>query len=539
MAVKIIELDEKARKSIEAGVNKLADTVKVTLGPKGRNVVIEDKIFAPTVTNDGVTIAKAIYLADPHENMGAQVIKEAASKTNETAGDGTTTAVLLAQAIFREGLKNVVAGANPIALKKGIDKAVEKAVEAIKKNSQKIKGKDDIAFVAAISSADENIGQLIADAMEKVTTEGVITVEKSKTSRTYTDVVMGMQFDRGYVSPNMVTDTHKMEAVLEDPYILITDKKIRSGQDLVPALELVVKNGGKLLIVADDVVDDALATLIVNKLKGIVTCVAVQAPGYADRKKDMLLDIAILTGGKIINEEIGMDLKDITLDCFGKAKLVKVQKGNTIIVDGAGNRQEIKERIESIKNRLPLAKDDYEVEILNGRMASLQGGIAVIKVGAATEPEMREKKFRVEDALNATKAAVAEGIVPGGGTAYINAIPEVAQLVDTLHGDEKTGAAIIMKALEEPLRQIARNAGVDDSVVVEKVMNSEKGIGYDALSENYVDMFKVGIIDPVKVTRSALQYAASAAGMMLTTDSTVAEKGETKTPPPPPMDLDD
>lgn len=539
MAAKIIAFDERARRSIEAGVNKLADAVKVTLGPKGRNVVLEKKYGSPTITNDGVTIAKEIELEDPYENMGAQLVKEVASKTNDIAGDGTTTATLLAQAIVREGLKNVASGANPIILKKGMEKAVEKAVESIKKNSQKLKGKDDMAFVATISSGDEKIGQLIADAMEKVTAEGVITIEENKASDTIIEVVEGMQFDKGYVSPYMVTDNEKMEALLEDPYILITDKKINNVQDLLPALELVVKNGGKMLLIAEDVEGDALATLVVNKLRGTFTCVAVKAPGYGDRRKEMLRDIAILTGGEVISEEVGMNIKEIKLEWFGKAKSVKVQKENTIIVNGAGNSKAIKDRVESIKKQIELTTSSYDKEKLNERLAKLAGGVAVIRVGAATETEMKEKKYRVEDALNATRAAVEEGIVPGGGTAYINTLPDVKELVNTLHGDEKTGASIILKALEEPLRQITVNAGIDGSVIVEKVKNNDKGIGFDAAKEEYVDMFKAGIVDPVKVTRSALQNAASVAAMILTTESAVAEKPEKKKAPSMPAgDMD-
>jgi chaperonin GroEL len=539
MAAKIIAFDEKARRSIEAGVNKLADAVKVTLGPKGRNVVLEKKYGSPTITNDGVTIAKEIELEDPYENMGAQLVKEVASKTNDVAGDGTTTATLLAQAIVREGLKNVASGANPIILKKGMEKAVEKAVESIKKNSQKLKGKDDMAFVATISSGDEKIGQLIADAMEKVTAEGVITIEENKASDTIIEVVEGMQFDKGYVSPYMVTDNEKMEALLEDPYILITDKKINNVQDLLPALELVVKNGGKMLLIAEDVEGDALATLVVNKLRGTFTCVAVKAPGFGDRRKEMLRDIAILTGGEVISEEVGMNIKEIKLEWFGKAKSVKVQKENTIIVNGAGNSKAIRDRVESIKKQIELTTSSYDKEKLNERLAKLAGGVAVIRVGAATETEMKEKKYRVEDALNATRAAVEEGIVPGGGTAYINTLPDVKELVNTLQGDEKTGASIILRALEEPLRQIAINAGIDGSVIVEKVKNNDKGIGFDAAKEEYVDMFKAGIVDPVKVTRSALQNAASVAAMILTTESAVAEKPEKKKAPSMPAgDMD-
>jgi len=539
MAGKMIAFDVDARKAIERGVNQLADTVKVTLGPKGRNVVLEKKYGSPIITNDGVTIAKEIEFEDPYENMGAQLVKEVASKTNDVAGDGTTTATLLAQAIVREGMKNIAAGANPILLKKGIEKATDKAVEVIKNNSQKIKGKSDMAFVATISSADETIGNLIADAMEKVTAEGVITVEENKASDTIIEVVEGMQFDRGYISPYMITDNEKMEAVLEDPYILITDKKISNAQDLLPALELIVRNGGKLLLIAEDVEGDALATLVVNKLRGTFTCVAVKAPGFGDRRKDMLRDIAILTGGQVISEEVGLDIKEIKLNWLGKAKSVKVQKENTVIVGGAGDQKEIKDRIESIKKQIEVTTSSYDKEKLNERLAKLAGGVAVIRVGAATETEMKEKKYRVEDALNATRAAVEEGIVAGGGTAYINALPEVAKLVDTLSGDEKTGATIILKALEEPLRQIAANAGLDGSVIVEKVKNSEKGIGFDAAKERYVNMFEAGIIDPAKVTRSALQNAASVAAMILTTESAVAEIPEKKKNPPAPAgDMD-
>jgi len=536
MASKIITYDVKARKLIESGVNKLADAVKITLGPKGRNVVLEKKYGSPVVTNDGVTIAKEIEFEDPYENMGAQLVKEVASKTNDVAGDGTTTATLLAQAIVREGMKNIAAGANPIILKKGIEKATDKAVEVIRSNSQRIKGRDDMAFVATISSGDETIGSLIADAMEKVTAEGVITIEENKAFDTVIEVVEGMQFDKGYISPYMVTDSEKMEAVLEDPYILITDRKISNAQDLLPALELLVRNGGKMLLIAEDVEGDALATLVVNKLRGTFTCVAVKAPGYGDRRKEMLRDIAILTGGQVISEEVGMDIREIKLEWLGKAKSVKIQKENTVIVGGAGNQKEIKDRIESIKKQIELTTSDYDREKLNERLAKLAGGVAVIRVGAATETEMKEKKYRVEDALNATRAAVEEGIVPGGGTAYINAIPEVAKLVDSLHGDEKTGASIILKALEEPLRQIVANAGIDGSVVVERIKKSEKGIGFDAVKEEYVDMFEAGIIDPVKVTRSALQNAASIAAMILTTESAVAEKPEKKKNMPMPAD---
>lgn len=534
MSAKMITYDLEARKAIEAGVNKLANTVKVTLGPKGRNVVLDKKYGSPVITNDGVTIAKEIELEDPYENMGAQLVKEVASKTNDSAGDGTTTATLLAQAIVREGMKNLAAGANPIILKRGIDKATEKTVETLKNNSRKIQGKNDMAFVATISSGDEEIGKLVADAMEKVTSDGVITIEESKTSETYIEYVEGMSFDRGYISHYMVTDSEKMEAVIDDPYILITDKKISSAQDLLPALELIVKNGGKLLIIAEDVEGDALATLIVNKLRGTFTCVAVKAPGYGDRRKEMLQDIAILTGGQVISDELGMSLKDIKLEWFGKAKSVKVQKENTIIVDGAGDQKAIKDRVESIRKQIEETTSEYDKEKLNERLAKLAGGVAVIRVGAATETEMKEKKYRVEDALNATKAAVEEGIVPGGGTAFINAIPEVEKLVNSLEGDEKTGASIILRALEEPLRQIAVNAGVDGSVIVDRVKKSEKGTGYDAAKEQFVNMFEAGIIDPAKVARCALQNASSIASMILTTESAVADKPKKETPPPMP-----
>lgn len=537
MAAKTIIYDEKARKAIEAGVNILANTVKVTLGPKGRNIVLDKKYGTPSIVNDGVTIAKEIELEEPYENMGAQLVKEVASKTNDVAGDGTTTATLLAQAIVREGLKNLASGANPMIMKKGMEKAVNKTVELIKGNSKKIDGRGDMEFVATISSGDETIGKLIADAMEKVTADGVITIEENKTSDTVIEIVEGMQFDRGYISPYMVTDSEKMEAVLEEPYILITDKKLNNVQELLPALELIMKNGNKMLIIAEDVEGDALATLIVNKLRGTFACVAVKAPGFGDRRKEMLRDIAILTGGQVISDEVGMDLKEIKIDWLGKSKSVKVQKENTIIVDGAGDSKAIKDRVESIKKQIEVTTSEYDKEKLNERLAKLAGGVAVIKVGAATETEMKEKKLRVEDALNATRAAVEEGIVPGGGTAYINVLGELKELVDTLEGDEKTGASIIQKALEEPLRQIVINAGLDGSVVAEKVKNSAKGIGFDVIKEEYVDMFKAGIVDPVKVTRSALQNAASISAMILTTESAVAEKPEKKnTPPMPDMD---
>ncbi|MCX7841913.1 MAG: chaperonin GroEL [Clostridia bacterium] len=529
---KEIKFGEEARRALESGVNQLADTVKVTLGPKGRNVVLDKKFGSPMITNDGVTIAKEIELEDKFENMGAQLVKEVATKTNDVAGDGTTTATLLAQAIIREGMKNVAAGANPMILKKGIAKAVDAAVEGIKEISQKIKGKEDIARVASISANDEVIGSLIADAMEKVTNDGVITVEESKTMGTNLEVVEGMQFDRGYVSPYMITDTEKMEAVLDDPYILITDKKISSIQDILPVLEQIVQQGKKLVIIAEDVEGEALATLVVNKLRGTFTCVAVKAPGFGDRRKAMLQDIAILTGGEVITEELGLDLKETKINQLGRARQVKVQKENTIIVDGAGSQAEIKKRIASIKSQIEETTSDFDREKLQERLAKLSGGVAVIQVGAATETEMKEKKLRIEDALAATKAAVEEGIVSGGGTALINVIPKVKKLLDTTSGDEKTGVQIIVRALEEPVRQIAANAGLEGSVIVEKIKSSEMGIGFDALNEKYVNMIEVGIVDPAKVTRSALQNAASVASMVLTTESVVADKPE-KEPPMP------
>jgi len=523
---KDIKFGEEARKALETGVNKLADTVKVTLGPKGRNVVLDKKFGAPMITNDGVTIAKEIELEDPFENMGAQLVKEVATKTNDVAGDGTTTATLLAQAMIREGLKNVAAGANPMILRKGIAKAVDAAVEGIKEVSQKVKGKEDIARVASISANDDFIGSLIADAMEKVTNDGVITVEESKTMGTNLEVVEGMQFDRGYVSAYMVTDTEKMEAVLDDPYILITDKKISNIQEILPILEQIVQQGKKLVIIAEDVEGEALGTLVVNKLRGTFTCVAVKAPGFGDRRKAMLQDIAILTGGEVISEEVGLDLKEARLEQLGRARQVKVQKENTIIVDGAGSQEEIKKRIASIKAQIEETTSDFDREKLQERLAKLSGGVAVIQVGAATETEMKEKKLRIEDALAATKAAVEEGIVAGGGTALINAIPKVQKLLDTVSGDEKTGVQIVLRALEEPVRQIAANAGLEGSVIVEKLKASEPGIGFDALNEKYVNMIEAGIVDPAKVTRSALQNAASVASMVLTTESVVADKPE-------------
>jgi len=520
---KDIKYGEEARKALERGVNHLADTVKVTLGPKGRNVVLDKKFGSPLITNDGVTIAKEIELEDKFENMGAQLLKEVATKTNDVAGDGTTTATLLAQAIIREGLKNLAAGANPMILKKGIAKAVDTAVEGIKEISQKVKGKEDIARVASISANDEVIGNLIADAMEKVTNDGVITVEESKTMGTNLEVVEGMQFDRGYVSPYMVTDTEKMEAVLDDPYILITDKKISNVQDILPILEQIVQQGRKLVIIAEDVEGEALATLVVNKLRGTFTCVAVKAPGFGDRRKAMLGDIAILTGGEVISDELGLELKDTKLNQLGRARQVKVQKENTIIVDGAGSPDEIKKRIASIKAQIEETTSDFDREKLQERLAKLSGGVAVIQVGAATETEMKEKKLRIEDALAATKAAVEEGIVAGGGTAYINVIPKVKKLLDSTTGDERTGVQIVVKSLEEPVRQIAENAGLEGSVIVEKVMGSEPGVGFDALKEEYVNMIEAGIVDPAKVTRSALQNAASVASMLLTTEAIVSD----------------
>ena len=528
---KDLKYAEEARHALERGVNKLADTVKITLGPKGRNVVLDKKFGAPMITNDGVTIAKEIELEDRFENMGAQLVKEVATKTNDVAGDGTTTATLLAQAIVREGIKNIAAGANPMILRRGIMMAVEEAVKSIQTSSKKVAGKQDIARVAAISSDDPYVGDLIADAMEKVTNDGVITVEESKTMGTELEVVEGMQFDRGYVSAYMVTDSDKMEAVLEDPYILITDKKISNIQEILPVLEKIVQAGRKLVIIAEDVEGEALATLVVNKLRGTFTCVAVKAPGFGDRRKAMLQDIATLTGGTVITEELGLELKETTVDQLGRARQVKIMKENTIIVDGAGNMDAIKARISSIKSQIEETTSDFDREKLQERLAKLSGGVAVIKVGAATETEMKEKKLRIEDALAATRAAVEEGIVPGGGTAYINALPKVAALLDHTVGDVKTGVRIVLKALEEPVRQIATNAGLDGSVICEKVKNSAIGIGFDALNEAYVDMVEIGIVDPAKVTRSALQNAASIASTLLTTEAVVADIPE----PEPPM----
>ena len=510
---------------MQSGIDKLANTVKITLGPKGRNVVLDKKYGAPLITNDGVTIAKEIELDDPFENMGAQLVKEVATKTNDAAGDGTTTATLLAQALVREGMKNIAAGANPMVLKKGMDQAVDTAVETIIANSKKIEGSEEIARVGAVSAADENIGKLIAEAMEKVTADGVITLEESKTAETYSEVVEGMQFDRGYIAPYMVTDTDKMEAVLDDAYILITDKKISNIQEILPLLEQIVKAGKKLLIIAEDVEGEALSTLIVNKLRGTFTCVAVKAPGFGDRRKEMLQDIAILTGGQVISSELGLELSETTMEQLGRARQVVVQKENTIIVDGAGNSDDIKARVGQIKSQIENTTSDFDREKLQERLAKLSGGVAVIKVGAATEVEMKEKKLRIEDALAATKAAVEEGIVAGGGTALINAMPAVKKLVDKLSGDEKTGAQIVYKALEEPVRQIAVNAGLEGSVIIDKIIRSRKvGYGFNAYTSEYVDMIPAGIVDPTKVTRSALQNAASVASMVLTTESLVADK---------------
>ena len=518
---------EEARRALERGVNQLANTVKVTMGPKGRNVVLDKKYGAPLITNDGVTIARDIELDDAFENMGAQLVKEVATKTNDIAGDGTTTATLLAQAFVREGLKNVTAGANPMVVRKGIAKAVDVAVAEIKKNSQKINGSDDIARVATISSGDEFIGKLIAEAMEKVTADGVITVEESKTAETYSEVVEGMQFDRGYITPYMITDTEKMEAVIDDAYLLITDKKISNIQEILPLLESIVKSGKKLVIIAEDVEGEALSTLIVNKLRGTFTCVAVKAPGFGDRRKEMLKDIAILTGGTVISSELGYELSEADVSMLGHAAQVKVQKENTIIVGGSGDQKAIRDRVAEIRNEISLSTSDFDREKLQERLAKLAGGVAVIKVGAATEVEMKEKKLRIEDALNATKAAVEEGIVAGGGTAYVNAIPAVAKEVSKVEGDEKTGVRIVMKALEEPVKQIAANAGIDGSIVLERIKNARKvGYGFDAYKEVYCDMIKAGIVDPTKVTRTALQNASSIAAMVLTTESVVADKKE-------------
>ena len=531
---KIICYGEEARKALEKGVDQLADTVKITLGPKGRNVVLDKKFGAPLITNDGVTIAKEIELEDPFENMGAQLVKEVSTKTNDVAGDGTTTATLLAQAIIREGLKNLAAGANPMVMKKGIAKATTAAIEAVKANSQKVNGSADIARVGAVSSGDEAIGQLIAEAMEKVGHDGVITIEESKTAETYSEVVEGMQFDRGYVTPYMVTDTEKMEANLDDALILITDKKISNIQELLPVLEQVVQSGKKLLIIAEDVEGDALSTLIVNRLRGTLNVVCVKAPGFGDRRKEMLQDIAILTGGTVISSDVGLELKEATLDQLGQARQVKVTKENTTIVNGAGSSEEIKARIGQIKSQIEVTTSDYDKEKLQERLAKLAGGVAVIKVGAATEVEMKEKKLRIEDALNATRAAVEEGIVAGGGTAYLNAIPAVEKLYAETEGDEKTGLQIVARALTAPVKQIAANAGIDGSVVLEKIRESGKvGYGFDAYNEVYCDMIPTGIVDPTKVTRSALENAASIASTLLTTESLVADKPQPPAPAAP------
>ncbi len=523
MAKQII-YGEEARKALQTGIDKLADTVKITLGPKGRNVVLDKKFGAPLITNDGVTIAKEIELENAFENMGAQLVREVATKTNDAAGDGTTTATLLAQALVREGMKNVAAGANPMVLKKGIQKAVNAAVAAIIENSKTVSGTTDIARVATVSSADENVGNLIAEAMEKVSADGVITIEESKTAETYSEVVEGMQFDRGYISPYMCTDTDKMEAVIDDALILVTDKKISNIQDLMPLLEQIVKTGRKLVIIAEDIEGEALATLLVNKLRGVFTCVAVKAPGFGDRRKEMLQDIAILTGAQVISSDLGLELQETSLAQLGQAKQVKVQKENTIIVGGAGDPHEIRARIGQIRAQIETTTSDFDREKLQERLAKLAGGVAVIRVGAATEIEMKEKKLRIEDALAATKAAVEEGIVAGGGTACLNAIPAVLALVDTTYGDEKTGISIVCKALEEPVRQIAKNAGLEGSVIIDKIITADKvGFGFDAYNEVYCDMIEAGIVDPTKVTRSALQNAASVAAMVLTTESLITD----------------
>ncbi len=526
MAKQII-YGEDARRALLRGVDQLANTVKITLGPKGRNVVLDKKYGAPLITNDGVTIAKEIELEDAFENMGAQLVKEVATKTNDVAGDGTTTATLLAQSLIREGMKNVTAGANPMAVREGIQKAVDKAVEALKKNSKKVSGPDDIARVASISASNEFIGKLIAEAMQKVTADGVITVEESKTAETYSEVVEGMMFDRGYITPYMVTDTEKMEAVIDDASVLITDKKISNVQEILPLLEKIVQTGKKLVIIADDIEGEALSTLILNKLRGTFTCVGVKAPGFGDRRKEMLQDIATLTGGQVISSDLGLELKDATMDQLGHARQVKVDKENTIIVDGSGDKKKIQDRVAQIRAQIEKTTSDFDKEKLQERLAKLSGGVAVIKVGAATEVEMKEKKMRVEDALAATKAAVEEGIVAGGGVALINTIPAVQELVDKSEGDEKTGAKIVLHALEEPVRQIAENAGVEGSVIINNIRKADKvGYGYNVLNGQYGDMISNGIVDPTKVTRSALQNAASVAAMVLTTESLVADKKE-------------
>ena len=535
---KLIKRGDEARKALEAGVNSLADTVKITLGPKGRNVVLDKKYGSPLITNDGVTIAKEIELDDPFENMGAQLVKEVSTKTNDVAGDGTTTATLLAQAMIHEGLKNLAAGANPIVVKKGMSKAVEAAVAEVKKQSKSVDGSKDIARVGAVSSGDDTIGQLIADAMEKVSADGVITIEESKTAETYSEVVEGMQFDRGYITPYMVTDTEKMEAVIDDAYILITDKKISVIADILPILETLVQSGKKLVIVAEDVEGEALNTLIVNRLRGTLNVVCVKAPGFGDRRKEMLQDIAILTGGTVISEEVGLELKTADISMLGRARQVKVTKETTTIVDGAGDSQAIKDRVSQIRAQIAVTTSDYDKEKLQERLAKLSGGVAVIKVGAATETEMKEKKLRIEDALNATRAAVEEGVVAGGGTIFVNVIPAVEALLSTVEGDEKTGVRIVAKALEAPIRQIAANAGLDGSVILEKVRASGKnGYGFDAYKEEYCDMVSAGIIDPAKVTRSALENAASVSSMVLTTESLVADKPEPPAPAPAAPDM--
>ena len=525
---KEIKFGEEARKSLMNGVNQLADTVKVTLGPKGRNVVLDKKFGAPLITNDGVTIAKEIELDDPFENMGAQLVKEVSTKTNDVAGDGTTTATVLAQSMIREGVKNVAAGGDPMAIKRGMDKAVKVAVDALKKISSPVQGKEDIARVASISANNEEVGELISEAMEKVSKDGVITIEESKTSQTELNVVEGMQFDKGYVSPYLVTDTEKMEAVLDNPYILITDKKISNIQEILPLLEALMQQSGKLLMICDDVESEALSTLVLNKLRGVLNVVAVKAPGYGDKRKEMLQDIAILTGGEVITSDLGLELKDTQIEQFGRAKQVKVQKENTIIVDGMGDKQAIADRVNQIRAQLEEEKSEYEKEKLQERLAKIAGGVAVIGVGAATEVEMKDRKLRMEDALSATRAAVEEGIVAGGGTAFVNIIPEVEKLANSLSGDEKLGAKIIQKALEEPVKQIAVNAGLEPAVILQKVKESKEGIGFNAATEEYVDMKKSGIVDPTKVSRSALQNAASIASMVLTTESIVTDKKEPK-----------
>ena len=524
---------EEARKALKAGVDQLADTVKITLGPKGRNVVLDKKFGSPLITNDGVTIAKEIELEDPFQNMGAQLIKEASTKTNDAAGDGTTTATLLAQALITEGMKNVSAGANPMGIKRGIEKAVKAAVDEIKKISKKVSGNEDIARVATISAGDEEIGRLIADAMRKVSSDGVITVEESKTAETCSEVVEGMMFDRGYVSPYMVTDSEKMNAVIDDAYILITDKKITNIQEILPLLEQIVNSGKKLVIIAEEIEGEALATLILNKLRGTFTCVGVKAPGFGDRRKEMLRDIAILTGGEVITSDLGLELKDVQITQLGRARQVKVEKENTIIVDGAGDSFKIKERVQQIKNQIETTASEFDKEKLQERLAKLSGGVAVIKVGAATEIEMKEKKLRIEDALAATKAAVEEGIVPGGGVALINVMPSVKNLIKESTGDEKTGMTIVYKALQSPIRQICKNAGLEGAVIIDKIKNSSSGVGFDVNSGKLVDMINAGIVDPTKVTRSALQNAASVAAMVLTTESLVTDIKEKEAPAMP------